>query len=112
MPADLAWAPSGHQLQPKFLRQSEDHVLGLACEFADAARAQRHFDLEFLKPWKSKAKDNWLFEAWGNNETKVTWQNSGALPWPMASLMGPMIIKNLNFQFQQGLNNLKQMCEA
>jgi len=23
---------------------------------------QIHFDLEFLKPWKSKAKDNWLFE--------------------------------------------------
>ena len=71
-----------------------------------------HFDLEFFKPWKSKAKDNWLFEAWGNNDTKVTWQNIGALPWPKASLMGPMITKNLNFQFQQGLNNLKNMCEA
>src|SRR4051812_45621160 len=21
-----------------------------------------HFDLQFLKPWKSQAKDNWLFE--------------------------------------------------
>lgn len=72
-----------------------------------------HFDLEFLKPWKSKAKDNWLFEPWGDgNETKVTWQNSGNLPWPMASLMGPMIIKNLNHQFEQGLGNLKKMCEA
>lgn len=72
-----------------------------------------HFDLEFLKPWKSKAKDNWLFEQWGNgSETKVTWQNSGQLPWPMASLMGPMINKNLNHQFEQGLNNLKKMCEA
>jgi hypothetical protein len=70
-----------------------------------------HFDLEFLKPWKSKAKDNWLFEPWGNNETKVTWQNSGQLPWPMASLMGPMINKNLNFQFEKGLANLKKMCE-
>ena len=72
-----------------------------------------HFDLEFLKPWKSKAKDNWLFEQWGNgSETKVTWQNSGQLPWPMASLMGPMINKNLNHQFEQGLNNLKKMCEV
>lgn len=72
-----------------------------------------HFDLEFLKPWKSKAKDNWLFEPWGDgNETKVTWQNSGGLPWPVASLMGPMINKNLNLQFQQGLNNLKEMCEG
>lgn len=71
-----------------------------------------HFDLEFLKPWKSKAKDNWLFEAWGNGETKVTWQNCGHLPWPIASLMGPMITKNLNHQFDQGLNNLKKMCEG
>ncbi|MEO7983957.1 MAG: hypothetical protein ABI688_07740, partial [Bacteroidota bacterium] len=27
-----------------------------------------HFDLEFLKPWKSKAKDNWLFEQWADGE--------------------------------------------
>ncbi|MEO6613807.1 MAG: SRPBCC family protein [Chitinophagaceae bacterium] len=71
-----------------------------------------HFDLEFLKPWKSKAKDNWMFEAWGEGETKVTWQNSGQLPWPIASLMGPMISKTLNKQFEQGLNNLKKMCEG
>jgi len=72
-----------------------------------------HFDLEFLKPWKSKAKDNWMFEQWGDGgETKVTWQNSGDLPWPMARLMGPMINKNLNHQFVVGLENLKKMCEG
>ena len=72
-----------------------------------------HFDLEFLKPWKSKAKDNWLFEQWGNgNETKVTWQNSGGLPWPIARLMGPMLHKSLSQQFEKGLENLKKMCEG
>ena len=72
-----------------------------------------HFDLEFFKPWKSKAKDNWLFEPWGDgNETKVTWQNSGNLPFPVARLMGPVIRKNLNHQFETGLNNLKKMCES
>jgi len=71
-----------------------------------------HFDLEFLRPWKSHAKDNWLFEEWGNSDTKITWQNSGDLPWPMARLMGPIINKNLNHQFQKGLNNLKKMVEA
>ncbi len=70
-----------------------------------------HFDLEFIKPWKSLAKDNWHFESWGNNETKVTWQNSGVFPWPVASLLGPMINKNLNHQFEQGLSNLKEMVE-
>ncbi len=72
-----------------------------------------HFDLEFFKPFKSKAKDNWLFESWGDgSETKVTWQNSGQLPWPMARLMGPMIVKNLNQQFVTGLDNLKKMVEG
>lgn len=71
-----------------------------------------HFNLEILKPWKSKARDNWLFEEWGNGETKITWQNSGNLPWPIARLMGPMINKNLNHQFQLGLNNLKKRVEG
>jgi len=70
-----------------------------------------HFQLEFLKPWKSKARDNWLFEPWGTDETKVTWQNSGELPWPIARLVGPLLNKNLNIQFEKGLNNLKKMCE-
>lgn len=71
-----------------------------------------NFDLEFIKPWKSKAKDNWLLEPWGDgNETKVTWQNNGELPWPMGRLMSPMINKNLNHQFEAGLNNLKKVCE-
>ena len=70
-----------------------------------------HFLLQFLKPWKAKAKDNWLFEAWGEGETKVTWENSGDLPWPMARLMGPLLNKNLNYQFEQGLINLKKLCE-
>ncbi len=72
-----------------------------------------HFALEFFKPWKSKAKDNWLFEPWGDGgETKVTWQNSGGLPFPIARLMGPVINKNLNHQFITGLSNLKKMCEG
>ena len=72
-----------------------------------------HFLLEFFKPFKSKAKDNWLFEKWGDgNETKVTWQNSGEFPWPIARLIGPKIVKDLNVQFVTGLNNLKKMCEG
>jgi hypothetical protein len=71
-----------------------------------------HFALEFLKPWKTKARDNWLFEHWGDDETKVTWQNSGSLPWPTARLIGPIISKNLNHQFSEGLNNLRNLCEG
>ena len=71
-----------------------------------------NFDLEFLKPWKSHARDNWMFKGENNGGTRVTWQNSGDLPWPMARLMGPIINKNLNHQFEKGLNNLKKMVEG
>ena len=71
-----------------------------------------HLDLQFLKPWKSRAKDNWHFERWGDGDTKVTWQNSGELPWPIARLMGPMLNKSLSHQFEKGLQNLKQLCET
>ena len=71
-----------------------------------------HFDLRFIKPMNSKANDNWLFESWGDgNETKVTWQNSGELPYPIGRLMGPMISGQLNKQFEQGLGALKALCE-
>ncbi|MGK2861640.1 MAG: SRPBCC family protein [Chitinophagaceae bacterium] len=71
-----------------------------------------HFDLEFLKPWKAKAKDNWRFDTINENETKVRWQNNGELPWPVARLMGPMLNKNLTHQFRTGLINLKKLSEA
>ncbi len=70
-----------------------------------------HFDLEFIKPWKSRALDNWLFEPWADAGTKVTWQNNGNLPWPLARLVGPLLNKGLNKQFEQGLTNLKKLCE-
>jgi uncharacterized protein YndB with AHSA1/START domain len=69
------------------------------------------FALEFIKPWKTKADDSWAFEETAEG-TKATWRNSGELPWPMARLMGPMINKQLNYQFLQGLKNLKEACEA
>ncbi len=68
-------------------------------------------DLVFLKPWKSKADDNWKFEDLKNGSTKVTWHNTGPLPYGFARLMGPVITKNLSHQFEQGLNSLKEMCE-
>ena len=70
-----------------------------------------HFDLEFIKPLKTRARDNWLFEEWGNGETKVTWQDFGALPYPLGRLMGYMLHRNLNRSFTEGLNNLKKLCE-
>jgi hypothetical protein len=71
-----------------------------------------HFDLTFIRPFKSEANDNWMFEEWGTGETKVTWQNDGDLPYPMGRLMGKILNKELNKQFEEGLKNLKQLCEG
>lgn len=70
-----------------------------------------HFDLEFIKPVKTIARDNWLFEDWGTGETKVTWQNFGSLPYPVGRLIGYMMHKNLKAQVTEGLKNLKKFCE-
>lgn len=68
-------------------------------------------DLEFVKPFKSLADDNWTFDQLPNNQVKIVWSNSGDLPAGMARLMGPMITKNLNKQFEQGLKSIKELCE-
>lgn len=70
-----------------------------------------HFNLEFIKPFKSKASDDWLFEEWGHGDTKVTWSNNGELPFPIARLIGPGLVKTLNKQFEEGLASLKTLCE-
>jgi len=79
------------------LRETDDH--------------NANFDLEFIKPMKSKAKDNWHFDPVSENETRVTWNNHGDLPYPSARLIGPLLKKNLDKQFNDGLSNLKKMCE-
>jgi Polyketide cyclase / dehydrase and lipid transport len=104
---------TGQPMRPGHAYHWEGKKIGIGeLRLVSSDEKHIHFDLEFFKPWKSKAKDNWLFEPWGDgSETKVTWQNSGQLPWPMARLMGPMITKNLNQQFVTGLENLKKMAE-
>ena len=68
------------------------------------------FDLQFIKPWKSSADDTWRLEPEAGG-TRVIWSNTGALPYPMGRLFGPLISKGLNKQFEQGLSNLKALCE-
>jgi hypothetical protein len=69
------------------------------------------FELQFIKPFKARGRDNWIFEEWGNGETKVTWQDFGDLPYPHGRLIAFLMYKNLNRQFTEGMNNLKNLCE-
>lgn len=69
-----------------------------------------NFDLQFLKPFKSQAIDAWDFTQTADG-TKTVWRNTGELPFPIARLMGPYLTKQLNKQFEEGLQNLKDLCE-
>jgi uncharacterized protein YndB with AHSA1/START domain len=69
-----------------------------------------NFDLQFIKPFQSQAVDAWDFTDTAAG-TKTVWRNSGKFPFPVARLMGPMLLKQLNAQFEEGLRNLKAMCE-
>lgn len=69
------------------------------------------FDLRFIRPWKSSADDTWRFEPEGENGTRVTWSNTGGLPYPMGRLFGPILSKTLGKQFEEGLASLKQLVE-
>lgn len=69
-------------------------------------------ELEFFKPFKSKSLDVWHFEELENNMVKITWQNSGNFNTVFTRLMGPLVQKNLSKQFEKGLLNIKQLCEA
>jgi len=68
------------------------------------------FDLEFLRPFKSRADDLWTMAPQASG-THVTWLNHGKLPYPMARLFGPILSKQLDKQFQAGLQDLKALCE-
>ncbi len=67
--------------------------------------------LAFIEPQVSGADDIWAFEPTASGGTKVVWVNSGALAFPMERLFGPFLTKMLNKQFEEGLNNLKNVCE-
>lgn len=76
---------------------------------SDPGRALE-FDLEFIRPFKSRANDLWAFEP-ATDGTRVTWSNNGPLPYPMARLFGPILKGQLEKQFEAGLSDLKALCE-
>jgi len=69
------------------------------------------FKLAFIAPYESEASDSWTFEPTANG-TKATWHNTGALAYPIMRYMGLMFEGMLGPQFEQGLQGLKELCEA
>ena len=67
------------------------------------------YDLEFLKPWKSKAKVRFETKPEGSG-TKVTWFMDSSLPF-FLFWMKKMMTNMLNSDYDRGLNMLKEYVE-
>lgn len=65
--------------------------------------------LEFTEPNQVTSSGYWIFEE-DNGQTKVTWGNTGSLPFLMR-FIGAMMDRQLGETFQDGLNNLKALVE-
>jgi uncharacterized membrane protein len=73
---------------------------------------QVDFDLHFIKPMDSKAKASMSTSAVSDNQTKVKWDFSSRMPYPMNIMMVFMDMdKMLGDDLQTGLNNLKGVLE-
>ena len=68
-----------------------------------------YYNLEFLKPWKSKATVNFLFEQI-ENQVKVTWSMDSSMPFFMFFMIKTM--KNwIGMDYERGLRMLKEVAE-
>jgi len=67
--------------------------------------------LDFIKPFQSTMKDMMKLES-VDGKTKVTWTNTGGLPFWKGRLMGLFIEKMLGPDQRKGLDKLKSYTEA
>lgn len=82
----------------------------LTTEEIDELRSIR-FKLEFEEPISSQATDLWQFNGKDNGTTAVTWRNSTYLDYPLGRLSSLYLKPLLEEQFEQGLQDLKQLVE-
>jgi hypothetical protein len=70
-----------------------------------------HSKLTFKEPMNSEADDYMLLEP-TETGTRVTWRNTGGLPYPVGRFFGLGLEGMLGPQFEDGLASLKALCES
>lgn len=70
-----------------------------------------HSTLEFKEPMQSLADDYVELEPTDDGGTRVTWRNTGDLPYPVGRYFGLGMDGMLGPQYEEGLQNLKALCE-
>jgi hypothetical protein len=68
-------------------------------------------DIEFLTPQSGKGIVEWNFEPQGE-KTKVSWSITGEAGYPIGRYFGLMMDSFLGKNFEDGMKNLKEKCEA
>jgi len=67
------------------------------------------YQLEFLKPWKSKAESRFYFDE-SNGQTKVTWTLNSSMPF-FLFFMIPTMRNLIGMDYDRGLRMLKEVVE-
>ncbi len=75
------------------------------------AGAFLQFKIIYQKPYTLVAEEKWLFEDLGQ-ETRVTWKGRLWLGSAVGKLVGPMLRKQAETRFADGLDQLKDLCEG
>jgi uncharacterized protein YndB with AHSA1/START domain len=88
--------------------------LGVGAMTIEALEPNRslHSKLEFKEPMQSIADDYMELEPTSDGGTRVTWRNTGQLPYPIARYFGLTLEGMLGPQYEEGLASLKALCEA
>ena len=68
------------------------------------------YDLEFIKPWKSRSKSHFVLKSTNQQETEVTWGMESKLPFYLFSMKSKMVAM-IKMDFQRGLRMLKEYAE-
>lgn len=68
-------------------------------------------EIRFVKPMKTSARILMETETLANGQTKLSWSNAGALPYPF-NVMIPMMQKHVVKDMDSSLNNLKNILET
>lgn len=66
----------------------------------------------FQEPMQSSADDYVELEPTGDGDTRVTWRNTGDLPYPVGRYFGLGIDGMLGPQYEEGLQSLKAFCKS
>lgn len=70
-----------------------------------------HMDLNFLKPFKSKAKVTKEIRPVGDSQTEVTWHMDGKMPFFLFFMIG-MMKAVIGMDYERGLRMLKEYVET